>query len=271
MAGDIDAYLSAVSAPVAPGGNSPWASRYGQELRRIVTEHAAFQPRSLQVHLGPSELGSACDREVAAKLAGFPVTNHVMDPWPSIVGTALHAWLADAFIGDNFRTGVLRWIAEQKVTPHPDHAGTADLYDAATNSLVDHKCLGPTSGDKVRSAEGPPRHYIVQILLYALGYRLLGLPVDRVALVIWPRTKSSLDALYVWERLYTPADDAILEEVFAQTVYRKQWAAAILAGQAQLSDVPATPSDSCVFCPVYRPQAAHDGGSGCPGQLTPRK
>lgn len=253
------------SAPAPLNGNTPFAGRYAAELRRVLHEQAARAPRSLQDHLGPSELGAECDRQVAAKMAHLPVTNHVADPWPSIRGTALHAYAADAFIADNERHG-LRWVAEQRVTPHPDHPGTADLYDAKERAVVDHKFLGVTSMTKIRSPQGPPRHYVVQLLLYGRGYRLLGLPVDRVVLAAYPATASSLSGLYVWERPYTPADDELLAEVFAQTAVRRQWAIALLTGAAQLGDVPASPDDStCYFCPFYRPQTARDGGAGCAG------
>jgi hypothetical protein len=163
----------------------------------------------------------------------------------------------------------MRWITETRVTPHPDHPGTADLYDAKERTVVDHKFLGPGSMDKVRSKDGPPRHYVVQLLLYGRGYRLAGLPVDRVVLAAYPRTAASLDGLYVWERPYTPADDTLLDEVFAQTEYRKKWALALVTGQAQLMDVPAATDDQeCYFCPFYRPEASRNGGvGGCPGHV----
>lgn len=255
-------------SPAPLNGSSVWASRYAGELRRVFHQGAEQAPRSLQSFLGPSELGAKCDRQVAGKMARLPRTNHVTDPWPSIVGTALHAWAADAFNADNKRTRP-RWITEQRVTPHPDHPGTADLYDAKERAVIDHKFLGPGSMDKIRAVGGPPRHYVVQLLLYGLGYRKEGLPVDRVVLAAYPRTAASLDGLYVWERPYTPADDALLEEVFAQTEYRKKWAIALITGQASLMDVPGAPDDQeCYFCPLYRPEAARNGGiGGCPGHV----
>jgi hypothetical protein len=204
-----------------------------------------------------------CDRQVAGKLAGIPSTNHVSDPWPSIVGTAVHAWLADAFKAENARHG-LRWVPEYRVTPHPDHPGTADLYDGQEQAVVDWKNLG---ADKIESiaTKGPSVQYQIQLLLYGRGYRNLGLPVRRVVLVALPRTKSTLDGMYVWDHELTPADDAAIDEVFRLTAIRKQWADEIRAGRPLLS-VPATPdSDTCYFCPFYRPQAAQDGGIGCPG------
>lgn len=253
------------AAPKPLNGNSPWASRYAAEIRRVVNVTAADSPRSQQVHLGPSEIGHVCSRQVAGKLAGIPRTNHVMDPWPSIVGTAVHAWLEKAFRAENDRLGRIRWVPEARVTPIDGHAGTADLYDADEQAVDDHKCLGESSLAKIRSTAGPPQHYIVQLLLYARGYRRLGLPVRRVALLAYPRTQASLDGLYVWDRPYTPVDDELLDEVVAQLDIRKQWAAALIAGTAQFNDVPADTTDECHFCPYYRPQSARDGGPGCPG------
>lgn len=262
------------SAPAPVGGSSPWAGRYAGELRRVILEQAARAPRTLQQTLGPSEIGVACDRQVVGKFAALPTTNHVVDPWPSIVGTACHAWTADAFDADNLRTGLMRWVTERRVTPHPDHPGTADLYDAVEQAVVDHKFLGPSSMAKIR--KGWPRKYKVQLLLYALGYWLLGLPVRRVALAAYPRTAASLDGLYVRDidfADYSSGTGVILPEVvellttvFAETADRRAMADELLAGRLRFEDVPMSPdADECYFCPFYRPQAAKDGGPGCPG------
>lgn len=268
---DPAAFMAAAPAPL--NGSSPWASRYAAELRRVVVEHAERSPRSLQLQLGPSEVGVACDRQVVGKMAGLPKTNHVSDPWPSIVGTAVHAWLADAFAEDNRRRGLIRWVPEQRVITHPDtsliHPGTGDLYDAVEQAVDDHKVLGESSLSKVRSADGPPRKYVVQLLLYGEGFRRLGLPVRRVALIAWPRTSSSLDGLYVWDREHTSADDQLIQEVFDQTRIRQQLALEVHAGRLSINQIPSAPDSSeCFFCPFYRPQSARDGGPGCPGTAT---
>jgi hypothetical protein len=258
------------AAPASPNGSSPWAQRYAADLKRVITEHAARAPRTVQQHLGPSELGHPCDRSVAGKMAALPPTNHVSDPWPSIMGTAGHLWVAEAFEGDNLRQGTLRWITEQKVTPHPDHPGTADLYDADQRAVVDWKFLGKTTLPKIRN--GWPIHYKVQLLLYGYGYHLLGLPVDRVALVALPRTEASLTNMYVLEHPFAvdgvilPEVMALLEKTFADTARRRAYADQIVRNEIGLMDVPAEPSDdNCWFCPSFRPEAARDGGVGCPG------
>lgn len=259
------------SAPKSPVGSSPWAARYATDIRRAWLEYAAEDARTLQTHLGPSELGVECDRQVAGKLVGLPSTNHVADPWPSIRGKALHHHAEDVFGADNLRRNLLRWVTERKVTPHPEHPGTADLYDAVEQAVVDHKFLGDSSMAKIR--KNPPRKYRGQLFLYGLGYLLLGLPVVRVAIAAYPATAGSLDGLYVWEHRFTdetgeiaPEVLALIREIFADTDRRKAQAAEILAGRQRFMDVPAAPDDDeCYFCVFYRPQAAKDGGPGCPG------
>jgi hypothetical protein len=262
--GTLATFMAAAPKAMPNNGNTPWANRYAAELRTIIHHAGRNSARSLQIHLGPSEIGVPCDRQVAGKLAGIPATNHVVDPWPSILGTAGHAWLADAFKAENARHG-LRWVPEARVVPHPEHSGTADLYDGQEQAVVDWKILGADKLDSI-AAKGPSQQYQIQLLLYGRGYRNLGLPVRRVVLVALPRTKSTLDGMYVWDHELTPADDEAIERVFELTAIRKQWADEIRTGRIGLLNVPATPDhDTCYFCPFYRPQAAHDGGIGCPG------
>ena len=202
-------------------------------------------------------------------MTGQQRTNHVADPWPSIVGRAVHAWLAQAFRDENTINGVIRFLPEIRVTPDPLYPGTADLYDGYEKALVDHKVVGDTTTRKVMSAGGPPWHYVIQMLLYKRGYELLGLPVRRVVLAAWPRTKPTMDELYCWDRLASPEDDDILQQVFAITAARRQVAQAVLRGEIKIEQVRRTPSDECYFCPWYRPQSALDGGPGCPGHSLP--
>jgi hypothetical protein len=84
--------------------------------------------------------------------------------------------------------------------------------------------------------------------------------------VAWPRTESSTDGMYVWEHVCTPEDDVKLDTLFARMEWRKQWAAAVTAGNAKFMEVPAVPdSNHCFLCPFYRSQAARENVPGCPG------
>lgn len=256
------------SAPRALEGNNEWASRYARELRGVITRAAVLAPRSQQVRLGPSELGVECDRQVVGKLAQAHKTNNVSDPWPSIVGTAVHAWLSDAFLADNGRENLLRWVTETRVTPHPDYPGSSDLYDALEQAVVDWKVLGATSLAKVKSTAGPSRKYRVQLVLYGIGFRALGLPVKRVVLAALPRTASTLDGMYIWDHVITPEDEDMAARVLDRTAVRRLIAAEVAAGRMTLMQVPASPDDDeCYFCPFYRPQSSYDNGPGCPGTI----
>lgn len=262
----------AQSAPVSVArprinGNTPFAEQYGRDLRTLVEQHANSSDRNLQKSLGPSEIGHPCHRQVAGKLAQLPPINHVGDPWASIMGVAGHAWMEECLSTVNERLGRIRFLTEYRVQPtgFDDHPGTGDGYDADHNAVIDHKFLGDTSMGKLKQ-HGAPRHYFVQTLLYARGFARLGLPVERVMLLAWPRTRSTLDAMYVWEHVITPEDHAFLDNVIApELAYRKQWAAALITGAAQLNDVPADTEDECQWCPFYRPASARDGLPGCPG------
>lgn len=250
--------------PKPVNGNTPWAGRYAAELRQVITSHASRSARTLQKALGPSELGEECHRAVVGKMAGIGRTNHVSDPWPSIVGTAVHAWLEEAFSAENVRQGLTRWLTETRVTPLPlPNSGTGDLYDGAERAVVDWKNLGKTTLDKLRR-HGPPRKYRVQLKLYGLGFFHLGLPVERIVIAALPRTESTLDGMYVWEEPWA-LDDPELAQTFKETGLRTRLAEQVVAGHLDWMTVPAVPSDDgCYFCPYYRPEAT-DGGSGCPG------
>jgi hypothetical protein len=253
-------------APSPPGSNTIWGSEYGLTLRKVVIEHAAHAPRTLQKQLGPSEIGAPCDRQVVGKLASQSRTNHIVDPWASIVGTAIHKWLAEAFEGDNERSNYARWLAEFRVHPHEDHPGTGDLYDFWEQAVTDHKGLGTTTLDELRK-DGPTVRYFIQLLAYARGFRLMGLPVRRIVLVAWPRTRSRLDKMYVWDHELTPDDDPVLDEVFERMKIRKILADLVIAGRLTFKDIPPTPDDrECYFCPFFRADVLHNPSAfGCAG------
>lgn len=270
----LSAFFDAAPAPAPTSGNTPWAAEQARRLTDIVQRYSARRPRNLQRHLGPSELGVECDRQVVGKLIGEPATNHVTDPWPSFMGTAGHAEMEEVFGWENSQIGGVRYFTERRVTPPPPldgHPGTADLYDGLEYAVLDHKFLGRTSMQKVRSTAGPPRKYRAQLGTYGLGYMREGFRVDRVALIAWPRTGSSLHELYVWEQPMDAAMAMLLREVAADTERRKWYANMISARpeveqSAHLEQVPRTPShDECYFCPFYRPSATD--GIGCPGTV----
>jgi hypothetical protein len=197
--------------------------------------------------------------------------NVLHDPWASIMGTAGHAFLEQAFDWASAQPHYQgRWLTETKVCPDPQaispHPGTADLFDQAYNALIDHKFQSTNIRNRLRR-NGPPYHYYIQMLLYAVGYLNLGYNVQRVVLASWPRTEHTLDGLFLWEKPVT-ADD--LREVLAvldKTRVREALATYVVKGEMTLWDIPATPSDDdCQYCPFFNPAALKEGTSaGCPG------
>lgn len=264
-------------------GNTAFAQQYSREVRDVVFRYAARMPRTLQRHLGPSEIGHECDRQLVGKMAGISLGNgsQLHDPWASYVGTAIHASMDDAFTWDasdpdpgksdleNGRNPG-RWESERRVTPDPDsefpHPGTADLYDHKTESVVDWKCQSEAVRDKLKR-HGPPPHYFTQMMLYALGYMNEGFRVRRVILVSLPRTKSSMDDIYCYEHVITPADLEATFEVLRKTEAREELAQLVAEGYMDLFDIPAKPSDSdCQYCPFFNPRAKLDKSiRACPG------
>ena len=279
--GKLEAFANqaTVSPAYMSSGNTPWAQRYAQELREVVLRYAARLPRNTQRQLGPSELGHHCDRQLVGKMAGVEFAhggNMLHDSWPSIVGTALHSFLEQAFQWESQWHANGRWLTECRVTPDPGavspHPGTADLFDTLYCALGDHKCQSEAIRTRLRR-DGPPYHYYVQMLLYALGYMHKGYNVQRIVLISWPRTKSSLDDLYVWEKMVTADDMREVQEVLDKTVVREKLAVFVARGELSFWDVPPTPSDSdCQYCPFFNPAALKDRTSqGCPGTSLSRR
>ncbi len=78
---------------------SDLARQLTPELQNVIRHAAANAPRSLQSALGPSEVGLPCRRRLAYRLLDWldEKPNPDSDPLPSTMGTAYHAWLAEAF------------------------------------------------------------------------------------------------------------------------------------------------------------------------------
>ena len=269
-----------VSPLYVQNGNSPWAQRYCQDLKEVILTYADRLPRNVQRHLGPSELGHHCDRQLVGKMAGLEFHgggNMLHDSWPSIVGTALHSFMDEAFQwAAKQPKWQARWLSETRVTPDPGsaspHPGTADLFDTLTFTLGDHKMQSEPIRARLRK-DGPPFHYYVQMLLYALGYMHLGYNVQRIVLISWPRTKSSLSDMYVWEKLLTTDDVEVALEVLRKTEVREELAKYVAAGTLSFWDIPMTPStEDCQYCPFFNPAALAEGTSkGCPGTALAKK
>lgn len=246
----------------APIGDHP--------LRRTFIEAIlwadANRGRSLQRTIGPSELGNPCMRRLAYSLAQTEPANLTQDTWFPIIGTAVHAWLADAM--NDYQIRVLgrdplrdpRWIIEQQVfTGHPlCPSGHGDLYDVDFETNVDWKIVGPTTLKKVRTV-GISDEYRVQAHTYGKGWRRAGRDVRDVMVVFLPRN-APLTMTHVWtERFDESIADAALKRLEAIDYART------------LVPTPKLPTaDHCDWCPYFRRHQPSDM-SGCAGHHAERR
>lgn len=243
----------------------PEAELIKSELTEIIRWADKNSPRSLQTDLGPSELGSPCDRRLGYRMAGVDSVNRQFDPWAAIVGTAIHSWLEKAIKDWCAAHGNTNWVVEQLIQITDVIRSHPDLFNVARGTVIDHKSAGPDVMKKVR-AEGPPIGYQIQTMCYGYAYEKLGYKVNKVALAFYPRS-GWLKNMYVWTAKY---DRSIAELALnrppsiAATLLQLD----VLSEPHRWEQVPATPSNDCGWCPWYNQNLTREQGAsdqGCPG------
>lgn len=243
------------------------AKEIKDELTTILCWAEASRERSLQVKLGPSELGVACERQLGYRIMGLQGPNLDMaDPWAGFVGSSIHHRTEESIRRYQAAHPLApKWNIEEEVRIVPGLIeGHADLN--RDNILVDEKSAGKTVMAAVKK-EGPSLKYKVQIMLYAYGLRLQGRPIDTVALVFVPR-EGYLRDMWVWA---APYDEPLALEYIARP-YRVRDKLVQLQVQQypeRWEQVPAEPSYmGCQYCPMWERYAGNGLGAddkGCPG------
>jgi hypothetical protein len=235
------------------------------DVQTVIVERITAHPRSQQKRIGPSEIGTPCARKLGHKLAGTPQRER--EPaWRPAVGTAVHEWIETTLSLDNFAALRVnehhnpRWLLEQTVrvgdidgTPL---TGSADLFDTATGTVVDHKIVGPASLKKYKA--GVNHTYRVQAHCYGQGFANAGHAVNAVALNILPSAGELHQAVW-WEEEFNPqvVNDALDR---ANGIAK----AGRLAGWDKVLPQLGTADDYCGGCPFYRANTS-DLVTGCPG------
>nr|WP_221473954.1 hypothetical protein [Planomonospora venezuelensis] len=227
-----------------------------------VKQASANAPRSRQTAIGPSEIGTPCLRRLAYKLLDWDQVNTSSDPWASIVGTAVHAWMEQTYEAENQRLGWQRYLIEQRLHIRDNIYGHSDLFDRdpAVRSVIDWKVVGDKQLDKYRK-NGPGPQYETQGHIYGHGQEQAGEPVDNVTIVFLPRT-GRIDGLHVWSAPYNrqAAIDALDRLDNLKLVV---YALDPEETPANWALIPATES-YCMFCPWFLPGST-DLSRGCPG------
>lgn len=246
---------------------APEASALKRLLSDIVIWNERTAPRSVQKTIGPSEIGNPCDRRIAYRIAATSPTNVWSDPWPAIVGTAIHAWLEKAVNRFQDHHHNQDWLTELRVHPDPLVQGSSDAFHVPTGTVVDYKTTNADTMRKLRKGDPPSPGYITQINLYGLGHERAGRLVKNVALVYYPRS-GWLDDAFVW---HAPYDKSIAERALAR-LYQIGFQLLdmdIRNHPERFSDVPASPGDSCVWCPMFNRDmdpTIKASNTGCPGR-----
>lgn len=239
--------------PMTPKGQEV-AARL-KELFFQYGQRRSTDNRTAQAHIGPSQIGTPCDRRLAMSLMQLPAVNVGGDGWAAFIGTCVHAGLADMFVWASANSG--RYAVEvplafpSSVVPR----GTGDLLDRTLLMFLDHKVMGRWSLTKLKQ-DGPNQTYRVQVHTYAFGARLKGEQIDHVAIVGWPR-ESSLDDLYVWTEPYSPQ---VARDAFARVDRINE---ETLAGRPlHQFDI----ADDCMWCPYHMKDAKNLEGGACNGR-----
>jgi hypothetical protein len=240
-------------------------SALAQMIRSLILDTANNAPRSRQRRIGPSEVGNPCSRALAYKALDWPeVPGADRDPWASVQGTAVHAWMAELFEARDPKSE--RYLVEQRVTvrqgytPDATIAGSADLYDRETGTVFDWKIVGVTSLQKYRR-NGPGDQYRIQANLYGLGMENAGEKPKRVAIVFLPRHHVLEPYVWVDEYRRDVAEqglarlDAIRELVLKTDPEANPQLWALF---------PTSPEARCIFCPWHKTGSV-DLTVGCPG------
>ena len=227
-------------------------------ITNVIRAKSDNSPRSKVVRIGPSEIGDPCLRKLSYKLMEVPKTNSFSDPWPSVSGTAIHAWLAEAFEAVN---GDADWLVEHRVEARNGLSGTLDLFQRSSGTVIDHKCVGATSM-KTRKAEGPTEQQVIQLNIYAYALELQGHEVKKVALAFYP-LGGMLSGMHIWLGDYN-------RQVALDAMQRLDATVELIAmldpeaHPERWELIPAATSRGCSYCPWFVP-GSDNLAIGCPG------
>ena len=206
-------------------------------LIKALYEKENKRPRSTQVQIGPSELGS-CRRKVWYKLHNQPETNENELKLAAIMGTAIHDTIEKALSNNK------EVLLEQSVE-HNGMKAHVDLYIPGTGDVVDWKTV------KLKNlAYFPSQQQRWQVHTYGYLIEQSGLgKVHNVHLVAIPRDGDERDVKVHSEKY----DSSIALEALS-------W----LEGVKQ-SEFPPEPEKDESYCKLYCKYYDSSGEMGCVG------
>lgn len=237
-------------------------------MRDVLGDLDASRPRSMQTRVGPSELGTPCQRQLAYKIAGAP--RRLPDnrpPWAPMQGTAVHGLMEEALQYHNRQLGYQRWVIEERLHMDDEISGSGDAFDLDTGTVVDWKHVGTTALREVKRKTIPnhllvKQEYRIQGHVYGYGHERAGRDVRWIRLVFLARSHDFNDSAE-WTEAYNPN--------IAINALDRYYATQDLIGTLDVANnpdmwglVPAVPGKACTWCPFKRLGGPADG-TGCPG------
>lgn len=276
------------------------------ELLGLIAARIAGHERSQQLAIGPSGLGTPCNRKLGFRLAQIPPLPGGEPPWRPTVGTAVHTWLQHMIVSlnkeelsnkrihdtspsdgelcmaqwcnfhiDNFPRHNPRFDVEVNIPVGTINGreirGTLDLWDGLAHTIVDWKVPGPKAIKDHRAYINKHGHvtpeYRTQLHVYGRGAIKAGYPVEHVAIMFLPMNGELSEALY-WEEDYDPA-------IGTEAFHRARTIDAAGQGQGWDKLLPRlkTVNDHCGHCPWFAPGTENPlecrGDESLWAQLTP--
>jgi hypothetical protein len=178
------------------------------DLLDIHEDAIRNHPRTLQTRIGPSSLGSECDRCLIRELAGLDREDPEDAPWLPTLGHAAHDWLEGNIVRWLMETRGDRWVPEGKVKVGTvggvDITGNSDVLDVHSGTVVDYKLVGTTTLRKVRKA-GATLTYRNQAQCYGKGWEDGGFVIKSVAIWFLPRNGFRMSDGHIHQEHYNRA------------------------------------------------------------------
>ncbi len=233
-----------------------------EDLTEVILNANRNSSRSKQVALGCSEVGQECDLRLAYRMADMPAVHNGGDPWPAIVGTAIHAWMEQAVTDFQAIHSTRRWLTELAVYPDTIVAGHTDLYDTENFVVLDYKYPSPDNFKKMK-LDGPSVQYMIQVQLYGLGHIRAGRRVDRVGIVALGRQGWLKD---LWVHTVPYDQEVALAAIKRIYDLGEKMISLGLPESGEWKQIDRSPSRLCSWCNYWNRNATEPGAKGCPGR-----